>query len=394
VKFIILNTDYGGFLTWLYARHPGLEAQPYEEQMRVRTESLFGVADFYSSNLRKLGHQAYDIHANNEFMQKAWAREHDIHIGERTAPQQKARAFLERARRKAARTPLRHFKPLFRPVLRSLDGQPSWFYDILAAQIKHHNPDVLLNQDMAGISPRFLKEIKTQKRLLIGQHAATRLSDAEDFGCYDLVISSFPPTIEYFRQKGITAELNRMGFEPRVLSHLKDEERTLEVTFIGSFYEVHSSRVALLEAICARIPQVRIWGPGVDHLSRSSPIRGHYMGQMWGLEMLQTLRRSQITLNHHGDVAPYANNMRLFEATGVGTLLITDWKSNLQEMFEPDKEVAAYRTIKECVEMVKYYLENHGERQAIALAGQQRTLREHTYYQRMEELVEIVGKYL
>jgi len=63
LKFLIFNTEYPDFLRWLYAQHPGLEKQPYEEQMWVRNESLFGVADFYSSNLRKLGHEAWDIHA-------------------------------------------------------------------------------------------------------------------------------------------------------------------------------------------------------------------------------------------------------------------------------------------------------------------------------------------
>jgi hypothetical protein len=39
MRFLILNTDYPEFLSWLYAQHPGLEKQPYEEQMRARNES-------------------------------------------------------------------------------------------------------------------------------------------------------------------------------------------------------------------------------------------------------------------------------------------------------------------------------------------------------------------
>ena len=39
-RFLILNTDYPEFLRWLYAKHPGVEKHPYEEQMWVRTESL------------------------------------------------------------------------------------------------------------------------------------------------------------------------------------------------------------------------------------------------------------------------------------------------------------------------------------------------------------------
>ena len=86
--------------------------------------------------------------------------------------------------------------------------------------------------------------------------------------------------------------------------------------------------------------------------------------------------------------------MRLYEATGVGTLLITDWKKNITDMFEPDKEIVVYRTPEECAELVQYYLDHDKEREKIAKAGQERTIREHTYHQRMEELIEIVGRYL
>jgi spore maturation protein CgeB len=86
--------------------------------------------------------------------------------------------------------------------------------------------------------------------------------------------------------------------------------------------------------------------------------------------------------------------LRLYEATGVGTLLLTDWKENLHEIFIPGKEVVAYRSPEECAELIHYYLTHEEERQAIAAAGQQRTLREHTSYQRMQELVDIVPRYL
>lgn len=110
--------------------------------------------------------------------------------------------------------------------------------------------------------------------------------------------------------------------------------------------------------------------------------------------MYEILYRSKIVVNHHGDVAPYANNLRLFEATGTGALLLTDWKENLREMFEPGKEVATYRGPEECIEAVSYYLEHEDARASIAHAGQQRTLRDHSYTQRMEEFVELVHNHL
>ena len=395
MKFLILNTDYPEFLRWLYAQHPGLEKQPYEEQMRVRVGSLFGVADFYSSNLRKLGHEAWDIHANNEFMQKSWAKEHSISVEESASVSQGTTAALSRALRMAARTPLRYLKPFFYTVLRRLDSQTRWFYDILATQIKYYKPDVLLNQAMGGISTSFLREMKPYIRLLVGQ-IASPLPVGEDFEAYDLVISSLPNFVDHFRKLGIPSELHKLAFEPKVLEKLKNYncEYTIPVSFIGSLFQAHSTRIRWLEHLCQQL-DVKVWGTGIDSFPKDSSVCQCYMGKAWGIEMYRIIQRSKITLNHHINVAGlYANNMRLFEATGVGTLLITDWKVNLHEMFEIGKEVVAYRTPEECIELIQYYLEHNEEREAIAMAGQRRTLREHTYYQRMQELVDIVRKHL
>lgn len=393
MNFLVLNTDYPDFLRWLYAWHPGLERRPYEEQMQARVESLFGVADFYSSNLRKLGHEAYDIHANNEFMQKAWAREHDVQIEEPAPFEQRMRTVLQHARRVAAHTPLRYLRLLFRPILGFLDDQQDWFYKILAAQIKYYKPDVILNQAMDGIYSRFLKEMKPYVRLLMGQIASPLPKD-EDWSVYDLVISSLPNFVQHFRSLGIHSELNHLGFEPRVFNILDNINKDIPASFIGGLSHAHEERIQLLEYLCRQF-DIQIWGTGIESLPDNSPIRHYYREQAWGWDMYQILSRSKATLNFHGRWSgTYANNCRLYEATGVGTLLITDWKENLHQMFEPGKEVIAYRTPEECAELIQYYLTHDNEREAIAKAGQQRTLREHTYYQRMQELVDIVRKYL
>ena len=86
--------------------------------------------------------------------------------------------------------------------------------------------------------------------------------------------------------------------------------------------------------------------------------------------------------------------MRLYEATGTGALLVTDSKPNLGDIFDIGREVVDYRTEDECIERVLYYLGHEGERSKIASAGQQRTLREHTYFNRMCEMVDIVRTYI
>jgi len=55
--------------------------------------------------------------------------------------------------------------------------------------------------------------------------------------------------------------------------------------------------------------------------------------------MYKALSRAKIGFNIHADIASdYAANMRMFEVTGVGSCLITDWKPNLHELFEDGEE--------------------------------------------------------
>jgi len=111
--------------------------------------------------------------------------------------------------------------------------------------------------------------------------------------------------------------------------------------------------------------------------------------------MYEVLRRSRVTINRHINVAgEYANNMRLFEATGVGSLLITDRKVNLGEYFEVGKEVLAYDSADEAADIARWAIDHPEEAGAIAKAGQVRTLSEHTYDRCMQRLSTILERYL
>jgi len=383
MKILVVDTDYPKFLNGLYNEHQRLKEMPYDTQINVRADSLFGIVNYYVDNLRKLGHDAWPVYANNEYMQKAWVTEH----GYRTYDDKIYSLILKQVSKVVLKIPCIPVKPY-------IHAHPSWYYGSLKAQIEHYQPDILLNQAINGISCQFLKEIKPNIGLLVGQHAATKLDKSENWDVYDLIVSSFPPTVKWFHERRIPAELHRLGFEPQVLSSLRGEGKIYDVSFIGSLMrDVHKDRIDLLDKVCRKVNSIKIWTADSNQFPRNSPIRKAYAGEAWGHSMFQILHNSKITINHHGSIPPYANNMRLYEATGVGTLLVTDWKKNITDLFEPDKEVVVYRTPEECVELVQYYLNHDDEREAIAKAGQKRTLRDHTYCQRMKELLEITKKY-
>jgi spore maturation protein CgeB len=84
--------------------------------------------------------------------------------------------------------------------------------------------------------------------------------------------------------------------------------------------------------------------------------------------------------------------MRIFEGTACGALVLTDAIANgLDELFEIGREIVVYRDDADLLEKIAYYLAHEEEREAIARAGQKRTLKEHTYVHRAAKLVEIVN---
>jgi len=370
LKILIIDTYYYQFLRNFYIRHPDLPFLPYSEHWRILMDQCFGTADFYSSNLISLGHEATEVVANCEMLQRHWVREKGIGIGER-----KARWTIG-------------IRKGFIPWPQRMQIN-DWFYPILKAQIKHYIPDVLHIQDMNGISSVFLHEIRPHVRLITGQIACP-IAQKSDFSEYDLVLSSFPHFVERFRQQGISSEYFNLGFEPMILDKLSRQETRYPIVFIGNLSARHEDRIRFLQTVSNSV-DFDLWGGGISLIDPTSLLFNCHHGEAWGLDMYRILYNSEIALNHHIGVAEnYANNMRLYESTGVGTLLITDHKDNLHTLFEPGKEVVAYRSAEECIELINYYQKHEEERKAIAHSGQQRTLRKHTYFHRMQELVDIV----
>lgn len=75
------------------------------------------------------------------------------------------------------------------------------------------------------------------------------------------------------------------------------------------------------------------------------------------------------------------------------SLPISYWH-NLQDLFDIGKEVWTYSRKEEALELVGYYLDHPSESKEIAQAVKVRTLSDHMYSRRMQELVPILRKYL
>jgi len=92
-----------------------------------------------------------------------------------------------------------------------------------------------------------------------------------------------------------------------------------------------------------------------------------------------------------GRLYPEQIKARNFEIPGCGGFLLTGLAEDLECYYEVNKEIACFHSVEELVDKAQYYLRNEDERAAIANAGRQRTLREHTYVHRFNEVFQHVG---
>lgn len=365
MRILIVDTYYPSFLESFYDGRPGLANESYEIQWQSLMNECFGTADFYSRNLRALGHDATEIVANCAPLQRSWV--------------------AERASRWRLREPAKFLRYFPRVWNRQ---RAEWLDRVLIAQVEAYRPDVIHFQDMPGTSAALLHALRPYVGAITGQIACEYSRDA-DFREYDLALSSFPHFVDEFLRQGLGSAYFRLGFEASLRDRL-EQRSVYDAVFVGSISRDHRARIEFLETIARRVP-IRWWGPGVENLDAESPLRRCHQGEAWGLRMYQTLSQARITLNFHLDIAgAHANNMRLYEATGAGSMLLTDAKSDLHAIFEPGREVAAFESADHCVKLLEHYLSNEAERSRIASSGLKRTLAEHTYRHRMEEYVGLV----
>ena len=395
MRLLRLTTLYQRYLEEFYGKNLALRTAPYAAQRAALDHDAFGWADFWNEALRPRGYEVLDVAINARPIQRAWAAEH---LGRAGADLSDEAIGVEQAR-------------AFRPDVVWLDvaSEP------LIRRIRDEVPSV---------------------RLALG-YTGSLAPESPAWRHVDLMISCADEVVERFTQQGLRAAQLHHGYDPRVETRLERGPKRWDVSFVGQILaddSVHSTRARVLERLqrpfsiavfspddttslrargrawlrgaAGSVGRLLVrWGLPEERLARfprlaraasERKVRGQGMSPAlraaihppaFGLAMYQLLHDSHATLNVHADSSPrFASNMRLFEATGVGTCLITDWKENLGSLFDLDREVVAYKSVEELEAKLRWLASSPAEREAIAAAGRKRALREHTYAHRAERL--------
>ncbi len=414
----ISRIAYEPALASLYLRDPALSQASYDAQLQAFFDNSLVYSDSFSDAMRALGNEAVELISNAENIQKTWAKEHGAPYGADDWIREILYAQIEAI-------------------------QP----DVVFVQG--------LSTDPQNFQPtREFRERFPFVRLVVGHSGF--VSPLEELDGLDAVIGSMPFLRDYYAKSGVTAHMVYHSFDPRSFGRIggdpawrpgySEQDRPHGLSFTGTsgvghgpthatrYWElVHLMLAQPLEcwlddrtSAAAQAIQPAQMASLVDGLTSSAaqhgaalavqalrdtlaealssdqpflPLAGLFPERchapVYGIDMLATLGQSRITVNRHTDAMGTSfGNMRAFEATGMGACMVSDAGDNVRKLFEPDTEIVTYESAEEAVEKIQYLRDHDDTRQAIARAGQARTLNEHTARHRSHAFHEIISNAL
>lgn len=164
------------------------------------------------------------------------------------------------------------------------------------------------------------------------------------------------------------------------------------LSFVGAGYHNRQQTFAAL----AEYP-FKIWGtewPGCKPFDRFVQEEGR---RLTPEEYVKIFNATEINLNLHSSterdgVDPFGDfvNPRTFELAACGAFQLVDERSHLPELYRAGEEIVTFRNLPDLREKIHHYLKHPEERTRIALRGRERTLREHTYEHRIEQMLRTI----
>lgn len=173
---------------------------------------------------------------------------------------------------------------------------------------------------------------------------------------------------------------------------LTEEELTTygsDISFVGAgYYNRRNLFKGLLDY------DLKIWGSDWEIYS---PLRKHIQRSGERIDTEETVKifnATKVNINLHSStyyegINPYGDfvNPRTFEIAACGAFQLVDYRSELPGLFNIGEEIICFQDISDLRKKIDYYLFHPEERERIAQKARERVLRDHTYEQRMEDML-------
>jgi Glycosyl transferases group 1 len=202
---------------------------------------------------------------------------------------------------------------------------------------------------------------------------------------YDLVVCNFPSILDDWRRKGCKAEYFFPGHDPVMDTYADARRDDLDLIFVGGFSRHHVNRSLALQAAAStpgirarfhledsrltRLANILPFIPGLGAYRHPREIRVIRAGPLYGRDLYAALAGTRIVLNGAVDMAGAdRGNMRCFEATGCGAVLLTD-AGQYPEGFVDGQTMVTYSSPDQIPGVIKRLVEDASWTDSVAKAG-------------------------
>lgn len=367
LDFLLLMEDYQSSYTKAIKKDSPLSELSYENCSKELFSKLIYYGDAYINELNAQGFQATQVIPYCLPLQSKWAAENGVWIPPSWASKKPFQSFWYR-------------------LLRS--HPETWARDkIVTEQIKRLKPRFVWVFSGVPVSRQTIKMWRAYTEKIILWWACP-LAPGFPYDTFDLILSGIPDIAKYFQVRGFNAAHMPHAFDERILQKVTPTlDKIPKLAFVGSLSEAHLERILLLDTLSRSI-DIDFYGTGANLLSKESPLRQKYYHSVWGEELYSIYGSYLLVIHKNIGIAGQSfSAKRLFEATGMGACVITEATEDQRELFKSDEEIVTYSSVEECVEKIKYLLNNPQKAIEIGQKAQRRTLTEHTYHQRVQELI-------
>jgi len=359
LKIIQLESFYTHFLNQLYESNEQLKDLPFQTQINQLLNTGFSAGQNFVPFLNPQQWEAHYIVLNNAWAQVRWANENG------------------------------------KTDVKSLS-------EILLHQINEIEPDVLFISDVPGFDFDLISQFK--RRPLIVAWLATVVNHQLPWHEIDVILSGISEVRNKIHALGAKSAEKFMSAAPYYFQANRHHTRSNSIAFAGSFIPgIHDDRARQVDRLSHHIAEGSIDVYTANPFAPSEGSHVKFFAPVYGNDLVNTYANYSMVLDARGNfdlskekVLAETANMRIFEATKAGALLITENSPNLSEYFEIGREIVTYNDFDELKEKINYYSrpENYEEREAIARRGRIRTIKDHSIESRANWLEEILFRHL
>ncbi len=299
-------------------------------------------------------------------------------------------------------------------------SKKNWYFEIIFSQIEKFKPNILFLSSEALLNASEIKFLKKRfsflKKIILWVGVLNSTKNLDLINNVDTIFTSSKDIYIKLKPYKDVQQIN-FAFDRNILNHL-DNEKKNEIIFLGNIFlerSLHGLRCSTLKYL-TKNHKIKIYS-NLNSYSLKNYIKNfiyklfqlsdykdfkifkeinfysninslkkiNYADNLYGLKQFKKLNQYSMVLNIHANNIYYSSNVRLFEATGVGSCLFTENSKNITDLFDVNDEIITFNDKEDLNDKINYFKNHPKDVKKIGLNAQKKIIKNHTFEKRIEE---------